>query len=235
MVTGGWEREGGHYRAGLNSIPVIERYRRHPDDFYLLQTGIAGVMAPLPNIDADGAPSMAFHTHPFVMEHDPNSGDHGLGFFGSSLNAGAYLHAHPVLGNMCFMCIASAGANGSLLVEPRDMYRRRAYLGPLGLWLVAEAGLLRSVELAADAASVTVLFEPSATAAAAAGVPGTAAPYSALRLRVEQAAPGDRPFAFALSAPAGTQLVRGAYAFAPSADDGATTQAVVAVTRAGAP
>lgn len=232
MVTGGWEREGGHYRAGLNSIPVIERYRRHPDDFYLLQTGIGGVMAPLPNIDVDGAPSMAFHTHPFIMDHDPNSGDHGLGFFGSSLNAGAYMHAHPQLGPLCFMCVLSTDGAGATTVAPRDMYRKRAYLSPIGLWLVAEAGNLQSVTLSADAATVSVAFEPSAVAAASAGTAGTAAPYSALRLRVEAAAPEDRPFAFALTAPAGAQLVRGAYAFAPSADDNAVTLATITVTRA---
>ena len=228
MVTEGWEREGGHYRSGLNSIPVIERYRAHPSDFYLLQVGIGGVMAPLPNIDADGAPSMAFHTHPFIMEHDPNSGDHGLGFFGSSLNAGAYFHVHSTLGPLCFMCVLSNDA-GATIIAPRDMYRKRAYLSPLGLWLVAEAGSLQSVALSADAAIVTVTFESSASAAAEAGLEGSAAPYSLLRLRVEQAAPTERAFSFVLTAPAGAQVVRGAYAFAPAADDGAVTTATIEV------
>ena len=42
MVRGGWEREGGHYRAGLNSIPLIERYRSHPDELYLLEVAMGG-------------------------------------------------------------------------------------------------------------------------------------------------------------------------------------------------
>lgn len=232
MVTGGFEREGGHYRSGLNSIPVIERYRSHPDDFYLLLVGVGGVMAPLPNIDADGAPSMAFHTHPFIMNHDPYSGDHGLGFFGASLNAGAYVHAHPTLGALCFMCVATVDAGtGATLVRPRDLYHRRAYVSSLGLWLVAEAGAFDSIAVAADLSSVTVSFEPSAAAAAAAGAPGTAAPYSLLRLRVEQAAPGVRPYAFALAAPAGATVVRGAYAFPPAANDSNVTVAVVSVSR----
>ena len=67
MVTGGWEREGGHYRAGLNSIPLVERFRLHPDDLYLLHVGLGGVAAVLPNFDASGAPSMAYHTYPFVQ------------------------------------------------------------------------------------------------------------------------------------------------------------------------
>jgi hypothetical protein len=229
MVTGGWEREGGHYRSGLNSIPVIERYRSHPDDFYLLQVGIAGIMACLPNIDEDGAPSMSFHTHPFIMQHDPNSGDHGLAFFGSSLNQGAYLHQHAVLGPLCFMCTVAVGGDGSAIVSTRDMYRRRVYLAPIGLWLVAESGLIANVTLSPGPAfsSVSVVFEPTAVAAAAAGV--SSLPYSSLRLRFEQAAPQYRPFSFTLASPSGAQLVRGAYAIAPNGDVNAVTTAIIAV------
>jgi len=220
MVTGGCEREGGHYRAGLNSIPVIERYRAHPDDFTLLQVGIGGIMTVLPNIDEDGAPSMAFHTHPFIMEHDPNSGDHGLGFFGSSLNAGSYLHNHATLGMLCFMCeIVNATASSTTIV-PRDTYHIRAFLSPVGLWAVAEAGLLASVTLDTSARTIAIVFASGSTAAASAGT--TSAPYDTLRLRVEQAAPTSRPFSFTLTSPAGAPLVRGAYAFAP-AGSGTTT------------
>lgn len=232
MITGGWEREGGHYRSGLNSIPVIERYRAHPDDFNLLLTGIAGNTAPLPNIDADGAPSMAFHTHPFIMAHDPNSGDHGLAFFGHALNAGAYAHAHAELGLLCFMCdIADAAAarldpaNFTLL--PRDGFRARVYLEPVGLWLVAEAGRIASVSLDVAAGSVIVSFESSDAAAAAAGTAGP--PYAMLRLRVVAAAPAFRPFAFAWTSPPAT-AVRGAWAFAPAPDATAPTRAVLAVS-----
>ncbi len=225
MVTGGWEREGGHYRSGLNSIPVIERYRAHPDDFWLLQVGVAGILAPLPNIDSQGAPSMAFHTHPFIHAHDPNSGDHGLAFFGSSLNAAAYLHNHTTLGPVCFLCdLAPPAGDGVLTILPRDTYRVRAYLAPLGLWLVAEAGLLESVALNAAARTVTVAFAPAAAAAAAAGLP--APPYDKLRLRFEQAAPTDRAYAFALTQPAGAPLMRGAYELSPAAG-GAHTLAVI--------
>ena len=210
MVTGGWEREGGHYRAGLNSIPVIEAYRRHPDDFYLLQVGIGGICAPLPNIDAAGAPSMAFHSHPFIMAHDPNSGDHGLGYFGSSLNAGAYLHNHSTLGLLCFLCdLAPQLTPGApLLLLPRDTFHRAAYLEPLGLWLVAEAGTLQSVALDMAGGRVIVTLVSSNEAGAAAGLgEGAGAPYAALRLRLEAAAPEDRPFAFTIAQPAGAALV----------------------------
>lgn len=227
MVTGGWEREGGHYRSGLNSIPVIERYRLHPDDFYLLLVGVGGIMAPLPNINEVGAPSMAFHTHPFIMEHDPNSGDHGLGFFGSTLNAGSYLHNHTSLGPLCFMCdITSAPSATATTFVPRDMYHRRAFLEPIGLWIVSEAGRFVSVTLDTTAHTVTVEMESVDDAGEGAGMPGKA-PFTSFRLRVEASAPVDRPFQFAWQAPSDGQVVRGAYSFAPNAIPTATTMAVI--------
>ena len=69
MVRGGWEREGGHYRAGLNSIPLAERFRAYPDELYLLEVAMGGMTGVLGNIDADGAPSMAFHLYPFMLEY----------------------------------------------------------------------------------------------------------------------------------------------------------------------
>ncbi|KAK3274995.1 hypothetical protein CYMTET_16855, partial [Cymbomonas tetramitiformis] len=143
MVTGGWEREGGHYRAGLNSIPLIERYRAYPDDFYLLEVGMAGITNTLPNIDAEGAPSMGFHLHPFMLEHDPYSGDYGLAFFGQSMNVGAYVVRHAELGWLCFLCNLLEGVR-ELTIIPADTYHRRVYLEPLGLYITLETGTFAS-------------------------------------------------------------------------------------------
>lgn len=230
MVTGGWEREGGHYRSGLNSIPVIERYRSFPDDFGLLRIGIAGLMSCLPNIDAKGAPSMAFHTHPFIMEHDPNSGDHGLAFFGHSLNAGLYLHNHPQLGPLCFMCDVEVNANGNLYIIPRDTYHIRAFLEPLGLWMVAEAGRIASISLpwplSSSSGSVTIEFESSNSTAAMAGL--SIAPYNSLRLRIEASAPDARPYSFSVN---GASLVRGAFEITPNPNSGINTDVVIQWTK----
>ena len=223
---------GGHYRSGLNSIPVIERYRAHPDDVYLLVVGVAGILACLPNIDIQGAPSMAFHTHPFIHAHDPNSGDHGLAFFGSSLNAASYVHNHSTLGLLCFLCDAAPTGGASVVVTPRDTYRIRAFIEPLGLWLVAEAGRFASFTVGPPngaSGTVTVTFESQADAAAAAG--SSAAPYVNLRLRVEASAPDTRPFSFAMP---GASVVRGAYEFAPNADVHAATVATISWSRTAA-
>ena len=78
------------------------------------------------NIDETGAPSMMFHSFPFVNEYDPRSGDYGLGFFGHSMEVGAYFVRHPHLGTLCYLCdlsnIAAAGRNVAV-VYPRDSYR----------------------------------------------------------------------------------------------------------------
>lgn len=214
MVTGGWEREGGHYRAGLNSIPLFDRYRANPDDLYLLLTGMGGITAVLPNINNDGATSMGFHTHPFIHEHDPNSGDYGLAFFGHTANAGSYLVNHTALGWLCFLCDASPTEGGGVTVTPRDSYHMRAFLEPLGLYFTAQTGTLAAVAWLPSNATIVVTFAAS-----------TPQPplYSALRLVVQSTA-ATRAFAATLVWPA-APMERGAYAILP-APGGGTTQAV---------
>src|SRR4029079_3647555 len=41
---GGIERQLHHYGSGINAIPALSEYRQHPDDFYLLRIGYAGIM-----------------------------------------------------------------------------------------------------------------------------------------------------------------------------------------------
>jgi Family of unknown function (DUF5695) len=57
-------------RSGLNAIPVLEQYRKDPDDVYLLLTGLGAVAGQLTNIDRDGAASLAFHSDMAMMRHD---------------------------------------------------------------------------------------------------------------------------------------------------------------------
>ena len=71
-------------------IPLIEWYRANPDDLFLLEVSMGAIAGQMCNIDEDGATSMMFHVLPHVMAFDPHSGDYGLGFFGHSLESGAY-------------------------------------------------------------------------------------------------------------------------------------------------
>lgn len=93
-----------HYRAGLNQIPLIEWYRRYPDDVETLEIAVGAISGQLSNIDSSGAPAIYFHAHPHVMEHDAYSGDYGLGFFGLSLESSSTFIIHPELGPICYLC-----------------------------------------------------------------------------------------------------------------------------------
>merc|ERR1712060_514346 len=104
--------------------------------------------------------------HPFVLQHDPNSGDYGLAFFGATMNHGAYLVQSPKLGWLCYLCDLTVGGglagtppvSGEASLVPRDAYRRRIYLDPLGLELQALAGTFESAVVNFGHRTVTVVF-----------------------------------------------------------------------------
>ena len=56
--TGFSERGQMHYRSGLNMIPLMEWYRTHPDELFLLEIAMGAISGQLTNIDEDGATSM---------------------------------------------------------------------------------------------------------------------------------------------------------------------------------
>jgi hypothetical protein len=165
MVSSGthsnFETRGNmHYRTGLNMIPLIEWYRANPDDFFLLEVAMGAQAGQLTNIDERGAPSMMLHMLPHVLDFDPRSGDFGLGFFGHTLEAGAYFVKHPTLGDLCFQCDLGSDT-GAVVIEPRDSYRQRVYLEPLGLYIQADAGQFDRLTLNLDTQRLTVSFVKS--------------------------------------------------------------------------
>jgi hypothetical protein len=139
------ERQLHHYGSGLNAIPLLEEYRAHPDDLYLLRVGYGGVMGPLSNIDEKGFASAAFHSFPDRMMFDPYSGDYGPNFFGHAVNTGVFLVHDDAMGWICF------GGNvedrhGVIHATVLDSSRNRFFIAPLGLWITLDAGHLNSVE-----------------------------------------------------------------------------------------
>lgn len=211
----GTEREFHHYGAPLNSLVTLEAYRGEPDDLHLLEVGLGGVMGTLTLINqTDGLASMGWHGSPSVMQPDPTDCDFGIGYFGHAINTGAFLvnrsSALPGPALDCYLCNhAVHPANGAVSVFPRDSFRRRVYISPLGLELLLEAG--RFAELVFDqlGRTITVVFEQLGTATTAAttdaaqgtrvGVGGTPAiSPTAFRLKLSQPAlPGrrtDRPY-----------------------------------------
>lgn len=176
-----------HYRSGLNSIPLLEWYRRNPDDAFLLPVALGAVAGQMTNIDADGAPSMMLHMQPYILDFDPHSGDFGLGFFGGSLGSGAYLVRDSQRGPLCYLCnLNTTNGDDSISLEPVDGYRRRVYLEPLGLQLQLDVGTFARVVLDEKEKQISVEFEPAAEAARFSTAGGPT--FDARRLRVQKMA-----------------------------------------------
>ena len=149
------ERQLHHYGSSLNAIPLLDEYRDHPDNLYLLRVGYAGTMGTLTDIDQEGFPSAAFHSFPDMLKDDPITGDYGPNFFGHAWNTATYVINDPQFGWQAFGGnLTLQGANVS--VTPLDSARMRVYLAPLGLWLTLDAGTFDKVELNSKTGAVRV-------------------------------------------------------------------------------
>ncbi|MFZ0815315.1 MAG: DUF5695 domain-containing protein [Candidatus Sulfotelmatobacter sp.] len=169
------ERQLHHYGSGLNAIPVLAEYREHPDDFYLLRVGYGGTMGALTDIDQEGFDSAAFHSFPDMLRPDPFTGDNGPNVFGHAWNTATYIVDHPEFGWVAFG--GNIAVQGNVItVTPRDSFRSRVYVAPLGLWLTLDAGNFESVEVNSKTGIVRV------------GLAGASEVTPEARLRIEQPA-----------------------------------------------
>ena len=188
------ERQLHHYGSGLNAIPVLDAYRRNPNDLYLLRVGFGGNMGALTGIDQEGFASAAFHSYPDKMQFDPYSGDYGPNFFGHAWATGTYIAQDPEFGWLAFG--GNVGATDkSVQVEPRDSFRQRVYWAPLGAWLTLDSGRFEQVSYDKQSGELELKLEPA-----------DAYTDHAL-LRIEQTAPGAGPVAHLQS----FNMERGAY------------------------
>jgi hypothetical protein len=169
------ERQLHHYGSGLNAIPVLAEYREHPDDFYLLRVGYGGTMGALTDIDQEGFDSAAFHSFPDMLRPDPFTGDNGPNVFGHAWNTATYIVDHPDFGWVAFGGNLTVQGN-VITVTPRDSFRSRVYVAPLGLWLTLDAGTYETVEVNYRTGIVRV------------GLVGASEATPEARLRIEQPA-----------------------------------------------
>jgi hypothetical protein len=138
------ERQIHHYGSGINSLPVLDTYRSDPADLYLLRVGYGGAMGSLSNIDQEGFASAAFHSFPSTLKWDAYSGDYGPNFFGHAFATATYVIHDADFGWQAFGGNVTL-RNNDVVVEPKDDYRARAYIGPLGLWLTLDAGTIQTI------------------------------------------------------------------------------------------
>lgn len=157
-------RMTNHYGSGINSIPLIDAYRRNPNDLYLLRVGFAGLDQLMANIDTDGFASYGFDCDPAILRFDPYTADYGIAFYGYARNAGAYVLNHPEFGWLVFGGEVREDEMG-VHVLPRDGFRRRVYLAPLGLWLTLDAGTFQKVVYNAKLNRVEIVLDPATSSA----------------------------------------------------------------------
>lgn len=102
---------------------------------------------PLSNIHEDGFAAAAFHSFPDTLAWDAYSGDYGPNHVGLILGTGTYLAYDADLGSLVAyggQVVASGDSDGSTstTVRPRDVARRKVFVGPLGLLVEVDAGVI---------------------------------------------------------------------------------------------
>lgn len=147
LTYGKWsrvERELHWYLSSLCAIPTLQEWRRHPQRLDLLRRGHAGSIGVLTNVDARGHGSMSFHASPDLLEWDPYTADYGVHFYGYCRTAAAYVAHDPRFGWLCFGGRVEH-RDGVLTVHPTDAFRRSVVLGPAGVTVAVDAGVIDRV------------------------------------------------------------------------------------------
>lgn len=138
------ERQIHHYGSALNALPLLSSFHDSLDP-YLLRVGYAGTVAPLSNIHEDGFASCAMHARPEHLSWDGYSGDYGPGFVGMVLGSGTYLVEDDEFGLVVYG--GNLKMNGDVAkVEVRDAVRQKVLIGPLGLEIKVDAGIILGFE-----------------------------------------------------------------------------------------
>jgi hypothetical protein len=167
----------------------------------------------LTSINEDGAPSMMLHMLPHVFDFDPHSGDFGLGFFGHSVQAGAYFVNDKSLGLMCYLCdfmygrpkTADLGAE-IVWIALRDSFRQRLFIEPLALYLTLDTGLFEKCKIDIRSKAITIWFAQNEKA-------GESRTFDTRRLHVEKTSESRPGKNFRPLSTKPIESVRGAFVF----------------------
>lgn len=165
------ERQIHHYGSALNAQVLLSAFQDDPSDSYLLRVGYGGSTGPLANINQDGFPSAAFHSWPDTLKWDGITGDYGGGFLGMALTSGTYVADDPDLGVVAYGGLLTT-EGGSVVVQPRDAVRKKAFIGPLSVLISIDVGAVEefSYDLTEGRVSVTVVQQTGSPVAAQAAI-----------------------------------------------------------------
>ncbi len=126
----------------------------------------------------------------------------------------------PLLGWQCYQCNLGSGSTPTAATfTTADSYHVRAYIEPLGLHLVAQAGTLSTLALDLAAKTLTISFDAL----------GARPPCSYLRLQATKEGTARPGANFVLKTPGGQTVptVRNAYQITPNADGSQPTTVVL--------
>ncbi|KLU90838.1 hypothetical protein MAPG_09364 [Magnaporthiopsis poae ATCC 64411] len=198
-MLGRIERQIHHYGSGLNALVLLSAFRSSPSDTYLLRAGYGGTTGPLSNIHQDGFAAASFHSFPDALKWDGRSGDYGPGFAGLALGSGTYVAEDPELGLVVFggELLQQDAASGGVSVRTTDAVRQRVFVGPLGVLVSIDSGIIDELHFnSSGALSVTLAQHEGGPVAAS------------VILWVEATAPGARGVKVVTS---GIQQTRGGW------------------------
>lgn len=156
------ERQIHHYGSSLNAIPVLNHYRKTPEDLYLLKVGYGGLLGGISNITQDGFGPAAFHSYPSTLKIDGISGDYGSGFYGYAVNTSSYLTKDDDMGWLAFG--GNLSQKGSVVeLEPTTASRSRVFIASEKLWLTLDAGSFKKVIYNSKTGDVTLTLDSKST------------------------------------------------------------------------
>ncbi|WP_108247093.1 DUF5695 domain-containing protein [Muricauda brasiliensis] len=156
------ERQIHHYGSSLNAIPVLNHYRKTPEDLYLLKVGYGGLLGGISNITQDGFGPAAFHSYPSTLKIDGISGDYGSGFYGYAVNTSSYLTKDEDMGWLAFG--GNLSQKGAVVeLEPTTASRSRVFIAPEKLWLTLDAGSFKKVVYNSKTGDVTLTLDSKST------------------------------------------------------------------------
>ena len=122
---------------------MLSAFRDNPSDSYLLRVGYGGTSGPLSNINQEGYGACAMHSWPEHLFWDGYSGDYGPNFVGMTLGSGTYLSDDGDVGLSVFGGMLNIVGNVAT-VTVRDPVRQKIFIGPLGIEIRIDAGVIES-------------------------------------------------------------------------------------------
>lgn len=123
---------------------------------------------PLTNVDQEGFGAASFHSWPNTLAWDGYSGDYGPNHLGLILGSGTYVVEDTDVGLVAY---GGELVSGHVVkVTTKDAVRRRIFIGPLGLFVEIDAGIIDSFEFSPTTKAVSLnlsqlLDVPKATSA----------------------------------------------------------------------